>query len=116
MIFICYSNSCSLKGRKHKDCLSTGIQKISEADLSKGLALTKNLRVGYKTWEGSTIDDSITISDELVFDDVLTSIFTTRIILEAKVFSDTEHEDLDLYEHEYPYFDGKWSSKIMQFI
>lgn len=113
---ICYSNSCSLKDRKHKDCLSTGIQKISEADLSKGLALTKNLRVGYKTWEGSTIDDSITISDELVFDDVLTSIFTTRIILEAKVFSDTEHEEFGLYEHEYSYFEGNGLPKLGTYL
>lgn len=113
---VCYSNSCSVEDKEHADMLQTGAQIVDPSSLKQGLALVKNLRVGYKTWEGSTIDDAMTISDECVFDDLLTSIFTTRIIMSAKVYSDTEYEKFGIAESSYPYFEENGLPKIGTFL
>lgn len=89
---VCCSNSCSSETKEHNDCLETGALTLDRKKLDKGLALVTELRIGYKTWSGSTIDDAMIISDECVFGDVLTSIFTTRIVVTAKTFSETEFE------------------------
>lgn len=88
---VAYSNSCSLENPEHLDCMDTGAHTIEPDTFSRGLALVKNLIVVYKTFEGSTIDDAITISDELVFDDALTSITMYKI-------TEPLHEDGDRLE------------------
>ena len=113
---ICYNNSCSLEDLEHSDCMETGSHALDSSKFNKGLALTNNLRVGYKTWEGSTIDDAITISDDCLYDDLLTSIFTTRIILDAKVFSETESERFGILEHNIPYFEETGLPKVGTYL
>lgn len=76
---IAYSNSCSLEDMPHIDCMDTGGHTVDTEAFNKGLALVQNLVVGYKTYEGSTIDDAVTISDELVYNDDLTSVTIYRI-------------------------------------
>lgn len=113
---VCYSNSCSISDKDHLDFMDTGAHKIESSALSRGLALVKNLRVGYKTWEGSTIDDAITISDDCIYDDILTSIYTTRIILSAKTFSETEYERFGVMSHKYSYFEENGLPKVGTYL
>lgn len=114
---VCYSNSCSLEDKEHLDLMDVGAMKVGKDSLNKGLALTKNLRVGFKTWEGSTIDDSITISDECVFDDILTSIFTTRVVLNAKTYSETEQEKFGILSTAtYTYFEPNGLPKVGTYL
>lgn len=113
---LCYSNSCSPENKEHADFMDTGADQIGTSDFSKGLALVKELRIGYKTWSGSTIDDAMVISDECVYGDILTSIFTSRITLSAKSFSNTEYEEFGIMFHKYPYFEGNGLPRIGTYL
>lgn len=55
-----------------------GIQ-ASDEQLKTGLAVGHNYFVGFKTFEGSSIDDGIVINRKLVYDDTLTSIYIKSI-------------------------------------
>jgi len=48
------------------------------------IALGKNLLVGFMTWEGYNYEDAILLSEELVMDDVLTSIHIEEYEAEAR--------------------------------
>lgn len=113
---VCYSNSCSLEDKEHCDFMNVGHMPLDSSKFSKGLALTTNLRIGYKTWEGSTIDDAITISDECLYDDLLTSIFTTRVIMEVKSFSETEYEKFGIIDSKFPYFEESGLPKVGTYL
>lgn len=71
---VCYSNSYSLEKKDIVMCADFGAQSVDTSVFDKGIALVKNLNVAYKTFEGSTIEDGILISDRLVFEDELTHI------------------------------------------
>lgn len=53
---------------------SFGQQQLTQKELKSGLALGVNLTVAYKTYEGSTIEDSAVINADLIGNDILTSI------------------------------------------
>lgn len=60
-------------------------------DLKYGLALGRNLNVGFKTFSSSTIEDAITIRQGLVYENKLTSILQKEITEEC-------HNNEDYYE------------------
>lgn len=113
---VCCSNSCSTENKERCDCIDSGAQVLDAKMLSKGLALAKGLRIGYKTWSGSTIDDAMIISDECVYGDILTSIFTTRIVVTAKTFSDTEFEKFSAPANAPSYFEENGLPKVGTYL
>ena len=68
------NNGYSLEKKDVVLCADFGAQDVDTSIFDKGIALTKELRVVYKTFEGSAIEDGIVISDKLVHDDSLTHI------------------------------------------
>lgn len=88
---ICYNDGYSLKGSDRKDLLDFGQLDIKGKDLNRGLALGVNLPVVYKTYGSSSIEDAITISDDVVYEDTLSH---TRVIL----YEETLHESSDYVE------------------
>lgn len=68
-----------------------GALKVDDNTFNSGLALGMDLTVAFKTYESSTIDDAITISDEIVMDDTLTSIFMIDV-KEELISSDSKDE------------------------
>ena len=56
-----------------------GAMKVEDKIFKTGLALGVDIIAGYKTCEGSTIDDSLCISNRLVYDDELTSILLINV-------------------------------------
>ena len=113
---VAYSNSCSMEQKEQVNLIDTGAHKIDESIFNKGLALVSNLRVGYKTWMGSTIDDAITISDECVYGDILTSIVLKEV-------TDVLYGDKNSPEHygiidneNYPYFNTNGLPKIGTYL
>ena len=71
---LAYNNGYSLEKKDVVMCADFGAQKVDPKVFDKGVALTKNLVVVYKTYDGSVIEDGILISDRLVYDDKLTHI------------------------------------------
>lgn len=71
---IAYNTGYSLEDSERVDLVDYGAYQVEPSKFSRGLALGQNLVVGYKTCEASTTDDSILISDSLVYTDKLTHI------------------------------------------
>ena len=73
-------------GKEPELCVDYGGYKPDPKIFKSGLALGKTLNVCFKCFESSSIDDAITISDRLIYDDTLTSItlFTCRFPLFSK--------------------------------
>lgn len=62
-----------------KDEVTGEYRSVCEDDLQTGLALGRNLTVGFTTYEYSNIDDAITIREGLVYENKLTSIIQKEI-------------------------------------
>lgn len=71
---ICFNTGYSLDKKPVVQCTDFGAQKVDDSIFDSGIALVKNLNVVYKTFGGTTIEDAITLSDKLVYDDSLTHI------------------------------------------
>lgn len=69
-----------------------GAVKTQPEDFKTALGFGTNLVIAYKTHETTTIDDAISISSRLVYDDTLTTISMQSIDLELRN-SDTRRED-----------------------
>lgn len=70
--------------------VDTGHHKLSSEIFKTGIGLSNNLTVVIKTCEGSTIDDACVISDRLVYDDTLTSLYIFSVVEECKKFDGAE--------------------------
>ena len=71
---VAYSNCYSVEERERVDLLDFGSMPVDESCFKGGLALGRNLLCGYKTCGSSTIEDALTISDSLVYDETLTHV------------------------------------------
>lgn len=71
---LAYSLGYSLEKKERVDLVDYGAYKVKEGTFDRGLALGHNLLCGYKTFMSSTIEDSLTINDRLLYDDELTNI------------------------------------------
>ena len=71
---ICYNTGYSIEKLPVVQCTDFGAQKVDDSIFDSGIALVKNLNIVYKTHGGTTIEDAITLSDKLVYDDSLTHI------------------------------------------
>lgn len=108
---IAYSNSYSIEKKERVDCVDYGALKVDESVFDRGLALGRPLVVGYKTNGSSTIEDAITISDRLVYDDTLTHI---RIVERKAIAVNTKaySKEFGKCENRYDYFDTTGLPKI----
>lgn len=89
---VAVNNGYSLETKKLMKCADFGAQSVDDAVFNKGIALTQNLHVVYKTYGGSAIEDGILISSKLVHDDTLTHIGLFEIKEVATKGNDkTEH-------------------------
>lgn len=71
---VAYSSDLDIKEYDIMMHANFGHQKIDTHVFDKAIGLSRNLVVGYKTFEGSSIDDAITINADLVYDDTMTTI------------------------------------------
>ncbi len=71
---VLFNNGYDIEKKDLVMCADFGAQKIDTSVFETGISLTRNLNVVYKTFEGSVIEDGITISSALVYDDRLTNI------------------------------------------
>lgn len=101
---IAYSNCYSVEEKEHVDLLDFGSMPVDKACFKGGLALGRNLLCGYKTCGSSTIEDALTISDRLVYDDTLTHV---RVVQKKAAAADSAgyHREFGLAGGSYPYFD-----------
>lgn len=73
---------------KITDEITGKLRPIEAKDLKYGLALGRNLTVGFKTFESSNIDDAITIRLGLVYENKLTSILQKEVKEECATSED----------------------------
>lgn len=101
---VAYSNCYSVEERERVDLLDFGSMPVDESCFKGGLALGRNLLCGYKTCGSSTIEDALTISDSLVYDETLTHV---RVIQKKAVAADSKiyHKEFGVAGNGYPYFD-----------
>lgn len=79
---VCYNTGYD-KNVKHTDILSGyGGLKIEKPTFDTGIGTGRNLVVAVKTYDSTTIDDSITISSDLLYGEILTSIVLMRVEVE----------------------------------
>lgn len=83
---VAYSLGYSLEKKERRDLVDFGAYKVKEGEFDKGLAVGRNLVCGYKTFGTSTIEDSLTLSSRLVYDDTMTHLCLTMI--EETLYSD----------------------------
>lgn len=69
---VAYYQGYSLEKQEREDLVDFGALKVDDKTFDKGLAMGRNLFVGYKTFGASTIEDALSISDRLIYDDTLT--------------------------------------------
>lgn len=72
-VVACYQGY-SLEKKERVDLVDYGGLKVKDNVFDKGLAMGRNLLVGYKTFGASTIEDALTINSNLIFDDTLTHV------------------------------------------
>lgn len=70
-----HSLTYDVKKYKRNDSIKEGALKFDPSVYDSGLALGRNLHVGYMTYEGVTIDDAMLLNDRLVTEDHLSSVF-----------------------------------------
>lgn len=75
---VLYSNSCDISSKDFWVRENQGALKFVEDYKRPALAIGVNLRVGYKTYASSTIEDAVVISDELVRNRTLSNIQIIR--------------------------------------
>lgn len=73
------NNGYSLEKKEVKKLVDFGHQKVDDTVFDRGTALGFNPIIAYKTWESSTIDDSITISSSLVDEERLTNLCLFKV-------------------------------------
>lgn len=83
---IAYSLGYSLEKKERKDLVDFGAYQVKEGTFDKGLAVGRNLVCGYKTFGTSTIEDSLTLSSRVVYDDTMTHL--RLIMVEETLYSD----------------------------
>ena len=71
---VAYNNGYSLEKKELVKCADFGAQKVDDSVFDSSTSLVRNLKVAYKTFEGSVIEDGITICSKLVYNDKLTHI------------------------------------------
>lgn len=109
---IAYNNGYSLEKKEIMQETDFGNQEVEDGIFDKGLALVANLVVAYKTIGGSVIEDGITISDSLCYDDTLTSIALVNVTETLKNNS-RKSENFSLVDGTAPdYFDNNGLPKI----
>ena len=92
-----------------------GAMKVDNKIFKSGLALGIDIVAGYKTCEGSTIDDSLCISNRLVYDDELTSILMINV--EATLYSDDTKTETFKSGPDCPsYFDASGLPKVGTYL
>lgn len=72
---IAYSADYDVKEHKLDKLIDYGGVQADDSQLATGVAVGHNYFIGFKTFEGSSIDDGIVINRRLVDDDTLTSIY-----------------------------------------
>lgn len=87
---VAYALGTSLDQKTTEVFADYGGFKVNPDTYNSGLAMGMDLTIAFKTYESSTIDDAVTISDEIVMDDTLTSIFMVDIKHELKSSEDRE--------------------------
>lgn len=71
---VAYNIGFDIRKYNIEKLIDYGHYKLEDKEFDKSIALGKNIVVGFKTFEGSTIDDAIAISSELVEDGTFTSV------------------------------------------
>lgn len=89
---VAYYNGYRIDKQEVVACADFGSQKVDMDIFGKGISLVQNLHVGYKTYEGSVIEDGILISDKLVYDDTLTHIGLTEVKETIAVGTDADEQ------------------------
>ena len=104
---VAYALGYSLDKKPTEVFADYGGFKVSDDTFDSGLAMGMDLTIAFKTYESSTIDDAVTISNEIVMDDTLSSIYMVDI--KHELHSDEEREEvfgkLSSYDNKtnYPY-------------
>ena len=92
-----------------------GGQKFDDSTFKTGTALGDNYLVGYKTYGGTSIDDSININRDLVLDDRLTSVQCIQIE-ESLYNDDTKTEKFQSSPKAPEYFEANGLPKIGTYL
>lgn len=79
-----YNQSCDLRGYEFWERMEQGTLPLVKDHTKPAMALGVNLRMCYKTYGTSTIDDAVLISDRLISDQTLSSIQIIRYELTLK--------------------------------
>lgn len=105
---LAYNTGCTLDEKETKELLDFGAQEIDDVKDS-GLALGTDVVVGYKTFDGTTIEDSLTISSRLISDAVMTSVSLYSI----KEILHEERDDVFTSDGvKYPYLDARGLAQV----
>lgn len=88
---VIYNTGYDIKEYNMELLVDYGGMKVERDNFKSGTALGMNFNIAFKTFAGSTIDDAITISSDLVYDDRLTTI--TMVSKEEELYNtDTKIE------------------------
>lgn len=89
---VAYALGYSLDQKETEVFADYGGFKVEKDTFNSGLAMGMDLTIAFKTYESSTIDDAVTISNEIVMDDTLSSIYMVDI--KHELHSDDEREEV----------------------
>lgn len=89
---VAYALGYSLDKKPTEVFADYGGFKVDKDTFNSGLAMGMDLTIAFKTYESSTIDDAVTISNEIVMDDTLSSIYMVDI--KHELHSDEEREEV----------------------
>jgi DNA-directed RNA polymerase subunit beta len=88
---------------KSGECIKKGQMLADGAATCKGeLALGKNILVAYMPWEGYNLEDAISISESLIYNDIYTSLHIERYEIEARMTS----QGAEKFTGEIPHLDN----------
>lgn len=70
---VAHSRDIDIRKYEYEMHANFGRMKIDPVDFERSIALSVNLRVAYKTFGSSTIDDAVLLSEDIVSEDLLTT-------------------------------------------